>query len=76
MLDLGQGLGIKTLEKWRKGDYLGDRNFLRALEPSVPHGEGLIRKKAGLVEVWENGELDLGWEPSIFSLESPGRRLN
>lgn len=48
-------------------------NFLRELEPSAPNGEGLIGKQAGLVEVWENGELDLGWEPSIFSLESPCR---
>lgn len=27
VLDLGQGLGIKTLEKWRKGDYLGTGTF-------------------------------------------------
>lgn len=49
---------------------------MRKLEPSAPNGEELIQKKAGLVEVWENGELDFGWEPSIFSLESPCRRLN
>lgn len=40
----------------------------------IPEWSGAYRKDSWLVFVWENGELDLGWEPGIFSLESPWRR--
>lgn len=45
------------------------------LSSRIPEWRGAYPKESWLVFVWENGELDLGWEPRIFSLESPWRRL-
>lgn len=47
-----------------------------ALSSRMSEWRGAYPKERRLVEVWENGELDLRWESSIFSWESPCRRLH
>lgn len=52
---------------------------MRGPGPSAPecwNGEfWAYRREAEWVDIWENGELGSGWEPSVFCLEFPCRRL-